>query len=1201
MNKKIRKFIIIMDILIILILSILPFRLTGIEGLLNGTDAEFPICPIKDTIEFSQTWVPRYALGMDNLNRWLLPQIPYFLILSLMNLVGLSLGLINRMVLIACMFFLAFGVYCLIKYLTKNRISALVGAVFIIYNPMMHIPFRDLYINIFISYASYPFLVLFILKGLHKPESNFCYIWAIGVISLFWINAPVMIFTFFLCMAIFLIFYFIFNYRTLQEAIRGFKFIIKVVLVVIVINAWWILPFLLRSQALYYPYKLEAQMGQLDSGLSLLNLLSFYYIGNNVSNSLFGIFLMLLVLCSAFAINKNRQIIPWLILFLLSAFLRKGTHAPLGHIYKWLYLNVPGFGILRSSGHFGYFMFLSTTVLIGYSFSLFSQRSCRLKVWGFIITLYIIYGLFWHNKIIISGNLDGRWTPNKIPKHYEEYAKWLASQTDYFRIVIPRVVWYVDYTWAAWGFPLIEKFISSKPIVDQFTGSGWYNSNSEKIIEKILESIWQTPHKYLAKMLGLVSCKYIIAHRDTKLEHFPTWTLDMNVNKDMLLRCKGVKYIKSFGDVDICEIDEGYILPHIFISDSLVYAKNGIDKLDILSYGNYLGKNNVFYFDEADQDLNNKMESISNIFIYDNLNKEEDNDAKEGIYLVKNIGQDIKNGYFYADYNGDYLFRMRLLPQYVYVPDFNGVYWSRKFSNKHEQDEWIMSPCNITYSTVSQEESLIVKTYFDGNDREDEYLQIKKSGLAVDIKEVPYFNIEYKVENSSVQTIEIVFHLDFDNNGSVDGAIVGLYPKPAQTEFSNYLLDIYEIAKERFPEKENYIIRELEIYPHKIWWTDCSSDRKGEYKFWIKEVIFYEKTDGIKSINNLLVLKKEEIKNKEGLIPYTVNLSEIPFMEADVSIKGEPAFVQFLLNLDLNSDSKPDTDYFIEYRIYPESNQFRDLWRLNLLEKIEQDFPNANSYNLVQLKIVLVSNVIVKEIELFNYRDIRLNELNYKGAIFAVDGFIYNMICKNANKKESGLVFTRKLNLKKGIHTFSNYLRDGDSFAWDWLLIEPIKIDTFDYSKVEYKKMNNTRYYVKLNTKIKFPFWLIFNESYSNDWRAYMYKDTRYKIQDTKQSWSALLQMWLDKGNRIELKEHCKVNGFANGWHLTKFKTQNEKGKTEEINIVIEYIPQRWLELGILISLLGIVVILKRKYFTMLFKGMIVLEENILKKFNMEL
>ena len=73
--------------------------------------------------------------------------------------------------------------------------------------------------------------------------------------------------------------------------------------------------------------------------------------------------------------------------------------------------------------------------------------------------------------------------------------------------------------------------------------------------------------------------------------------------------------------------------------------------------------------------------------------------------------------------------------------------------------------------------------------------------------------------------------------------------------------------------------------------------------------------------------------------------------------------------------------------------------------------------------------------------------------------------------------------------------------------------------------------------------------------------------------WSVLWSAWMDKGKRIEIKDHFVVNGYANGWivPVEQFRVSGSEFRVQDNNwenfeIVLEYKPQRLFEVGLLIS-----------------------------------
>ncbi|MFH1318406.1 MAG: hypothetical protein ABIH71_05275, partial [Candidatus Omnitrophota bacterium] len=84
--------------------------------------------------------------------------------------------------------------------------------------------------------------------------------------------------------------------------------------------------------------------------------------------------------------------------------------------------------------------------------------------------------------------------------------------------------------------------------------------------------------------------------------------------------------------------------------------------------------------------------------------------------------------------------------------------------------------------------------------------------------------------------------------------------------------------------------------------------------------------------------------------------------------------------------------------------------------------------------------------------------------------------------------------------------------------------------RVEYKKINPTKYKLKISSSQ--PYFLTFSESYHPKWQAFI------------------------DGKRIE--NHFVVNGFANGWYIRE--------DTGEYNIILRFTPQRYFEIGLIVS-----------------------------------
>lgn len=123
--------------------------------------------------------------------------------------------------------------------------------------------------------------------------------------------------------------------------------------------------------------------------------------------------------------------------------------------------------------------------------------------------------------------------------------------------------------------------------------------------------------------------------------------------------------------------------------------------------------------------------------------------------------------------------------------------------------------------------------------------------------------------------------------------------------------------------------------------------------------------------------------------------------------------------------------------------------------------------------------------------------------------------------------------VEEGIHHFQ-WVKN-KNLKWDWLLVLPEKRSSSPLPSVHSKKVNPTRYEVDIENA-RSPFWLVFNETFNSGWKAYIRKE--------------------------EETNHLRLNGFANGWWVDV----NPNSFYNRFQIVIEFIPQRWLEIGVWVS-----------------------------------
>lgn len=143
-----------------------------------------------------------------------------------------------------------------------------------------------------------------------------------------------------------------------------------------------------------------------------------------------------------------------------------------------------------------------------------------------------------------------------------------------------------------------------------------------------------------------------------------------------------------------------------------------------------------------------------------------------------------------------------------------------------------------------------------------------------------------------------------------------------------------------------------------------------------------------------------------------------------------------------------------------------------------------------------------------------------------------------ATSNEKKAFYEGKALLPKGKSTL---LIEQEGPQNDFIEIKPLSLQENAIAptppRVSYEMISPTKYKVKIKTES--PFVLVFSESYHPYWKAF-----------TKEKWR----------KRFFL-EHNKVNGFANGYMIDK---------VGDFTVWLEFTPQRFFKIGLILTLLGL-------------------------------
>jgi len=387
------------------------------------------------------------------------------------------------------------------------------------------------------------------------------------------------------------------------------RFVLLVTIIFFALNMWWLLPSGwvapvrytgtitgLEGQRTVRSMQLESAEASFLNVLRMFGHWGFYYgdFGEPYvdvkSTYLTAPFILLsylipiLVFCSLL-LSRDRHIVYFSSMALLSVFLMKGVHPPQGEIYEWMFFNIPGFQIFRMQhDKFGIIQAFSYAFLVGYTIakgyhavesrvsrpiSSALHRNVTIFVWkpAIVTLLIMLFGVYMYP--FWTGNVIPPVLQNKIPIYYYDAATWINEQNDDFKIFsLPFRQWTsspsVMYTWGYDGLDVTKELIH-KPIISHGVEPPPMNLTNE--IYTILKDYRISD---IGILLGLLNVRYILLHNDFDIRVYGDQVDPPQYIETLLKARKEFHLEKTFGQLNFYEND--YFIPHIFATSNVIYA-----------------------------------------------------------------------------------------------------------------------------------------------------------------------------------------------------------------------------------------------------------------------------------------------------------------------------------------------------------------------------------------------------------------------------------------------------------------------------------------------------------------------------------------------------------------------------------------------------------------------------------------------------
>lgn len=398
--------------------------------------------------ENSFPWIWRETAVADGLGEytaatlWSQPIHVYFWILSYFQI---SIIWVTKVLLFLILIIGFFSLDKLLTYLKVDSIYKYTGILLYLSNSYFLLLIDGGQLSIALMYVIFPLCVYFYLKLVDKANwlGILKIIFSLSLISFFDIRFLFLLTLFFALHLVFRIIVY-----PLKENLKLFRKLVLIGLVctltLFLFHAYWLLPVIL-SKGVNLP-QTYGKVDQVDflslSSIthSLLLQQPHWYqnIFGKISNFRLEFSIIpLLIFSLPFLKRKDKRIGFWLIVAVVGVFLSKGSQMPVGEIYNWLFVNLPGFSLFRDPVKFYLFIALSYSVLLPISLKQISQFNYPISVINKIryffpvaVFVYLIF-LMWP---VYFNQMTGMFSQPRFEKDFFALSTILNQDQNFSRI-----------------------------------------------------------------------------------------------------------------------------------------------------------------------------------------------------------------------------------------------------------------------------------------------------------------------------------------------------------------------------------------------------------------------------------------------------------------------------------------------------------------------------------------------------------------------------------------------------------------------------------------------------------------------------------------------------------------------------------------------------------------------------------------------
>jgi len=337
------------------------------------------------------------------------------------------------------------GIYNLLSHLKIKGWASSIGTLFYLSNTYILLLIDGGQVYLSLAYAMLPWVFLSYLKSIELGalKNKLIFIAAMFATSVF--DIRVLYFIFILIFLSFIFDNIFYPKRFMQSITAHLSLGVCTGLSLVFFHLAWILPSLLAkglSLPMAYDRLQQVEFLSFSSlGHSLFLLQPNWYLnifGKVTALRVEFFIIPVLVFLAPILQKRNKNVLLWSCVALLSIFLTKGSQQPFGDIYKWLFDNVPGFVLFRDPSKFYFLSALSYSVLI--AFTVEAVGNLKSKFYWLNKAIYFSPLLIFMYLVLLArpaflGEMTGLFSSPLYKEDYAAMAVSIGSDQQYSRIL----------------------------------------------------------------------------------------------------------------------------------------------------------------------------------------------------------------------------------------------------------------------------------------------------------------------------------------------------------------------------------------------------------------------------------------------------------------------------------------------------------------------------------------------------------------------------------------------------------------------------------------------------------------------------------------------------------------------------------------------------------------------------------------------